>query len=301
MTVTAISSGTLAVGQYIFSSGATVAPNTYITALGTGTGGVGTYTVSISQTTASTTVSAFDGAINRVRITDTDTSVAASQPIGTLEWFGSDSSSPGASVKGFVQVLSESTAPDTAMVFGTNDSAVGTSAVERMRISSTGIVTGTAGNLMLVSGTAQNTTSGTSIDFTGIPSWVKRITVMLNGVSTDSTSAIIIQIGDSGGVETTGYVSSAEFVEDNTGGASFTTGFALNNISVAADSYRGIATICLLGSNAWVYQSMLNDGASSLLIGAGSKTLSATLDRVRLTTVNGTDTFDAGSINILYE
>ena len=152
-----------------------------------------------------------------------------------------------------------------------------------------------------VQGTSVASTSGTSIDFTSIPSWVKRVTVMFNGVSTNSTSAIIIQIGDSGGVETTGYVSSAEFVEDNAGGASFTTGFAVNNASDASSTYRGIANICLVGSNSWVYQSMLNNGASSLLIGAGAKTLSDVLDRVRITTVNGTDTFDAGSINILYE
>jgi hypothetical protein len=153
----------------------------------------------------------------------------------------------------------------------------------------------------LTSGTAVASTSGTSIDFTSIPSWVKRITVMLNGVSTNGTSAIIIQLGDSGGIEATGYNSTGEFVEDNNAGTAFTTGFALNNVSVAAEIYRGIASICLVGSNAWVYQSTMNNGATAMLLGAGSKTTSATLDRIRITTVNGTDTFDAGTINILYE
>ena len=154
---------------------------------------------------------------------------------------------------------------------------------------------------LITSDTAQTTTSGTFKDFTGIPSWVKRITVMFDGVSTNGTSAIIIQLGDSGDVETTGYISTGEFVEDNGAGVAFTTGFALNNSSAAASSYRGIATICLFGNNAWVYQSMLNNAATAMLIGAGSKTLSDTLTQVRITTVNGTDTFDAGSINILYE
>ena len=153
----------------------------------------------------------------------------------------------------------------------------------------------------ITSGTAVASTSGTSIDFTSIPSWVKRITVMFNGVSTNGTSAIQIQLGDSGGIETTGYVSTGEFVEDNAGGVAFTAGFAINNVSVAAAAYRGLATITTLGSNIWVYQSTVNNAATALLLGAGGKTLSDTLTQIRITTVNGTDTFDAGSINILYE
>jgi len=61
----------------------------------------------------------------------------------------------------------------------------------------TGIVTG-----VIVSGTAVASTSGTSIDFTSIPSWVKRVTVMFAGVSTNGTGSYLIQIGDSGGIET---------------------------------------------------------------------------------------------------
>lgn len=307
MTVTAVSSGTLAVGQYVFSSTSTVSPNTYITALGTGTGGVGTYTVSISQTVSSATLSLFEGNINRIRITDTDTSVAGSQPIGTLEWFGSDASSPGASVKGFVQVLNEDTTPDTAMIFGTHNAAGGTSAVERMRISSSGIVTGSAGNLMLVSGTAQNTTSGTSIDFTGIPSWVKRITVMLSGVSTNGTSGLQIQLGDSGGVETSSYSVNTAIVRGAyvgvAGAATAATGFVLQIAVVnTSDTVSGHLVLTNLSGNIWIGSGTVGAGtAENTFMIAGTKTLSATLDRVRLTTVNGTDTFDAGTINILYE
>lgn len=165
----------------------------------------------------------------------------------------------------------------------------------------TGAVMSSMASSVLTLATAKSSSSGTSIDFTSIPSWVKRITVMFNGVSTNGTSAIIVQLGDSGGFETTSYVSTADFVEDNNAGSSFTTGFGINNVSVASDTYRGIATITTLGSNAWVYQSVVNNASTALLIGAGSKTLSATLDRIRITTVNGTDAFDAGTINILYE
>jgi hypothetical protein len=150
--------------------------------------------------------------------------------------------------------------------------------------------------------TSQNTTSGTSIDFAGIPSWVKRITVILSGVSTNGTSPVILQLGDSGGVETSGYLGSATEVRSTPDSNLFTTGFALLNDLSAGDVAHGIATIANLSGDVWVYS--FCGGCSTTeqtYIGGGSKTLSATLDRLRLTTVGGVNTFDAGSINIMYE
>ena len=154
----------------------------------------------------------------------------------------------------------------------------------------------------ITSGTAVATTSGTSVDFTGIPSYVKRVTVMFNGVSTNGTSLIQIQLGDSGGVETTSYSSGAW--TSNTTNANATTGFIIHGTNAsAARVWDGAYTIVLQdAANTWVSTGMcnsLNDNSQS--IGIGRKQLSATLDRVRITTVNGTDTFDLGSINILYE
>jgi hypothetical protein len=152
---------------------------------------------------------------------------------------------------------------------------------------------------VLTSGTAVASTSGTSIDFTSIPSWVKRITVLLNVVSTSGTSNLQIQIG-SGSVETTGYVSRAQ----TTGSSSTSTaGYILTvSLATAADTFTGTCVINLLGSNAWVQFGLINHlGQNVLPYSSGVKTTSSTLDRVRITTVNGTDTFDAGSINILYE
>ena len=167
-----------------------------------------------------------------------------------------------------------------------------------------GTVAGAAGTLYpLVSGTAVASTSGTSIDFTSIPSWVKRITVMFSGVSTSGTSIPMIQLGDSGGVETTGYVSTGSRIASTTAASSFiTTGYAIGNVGVAGAVMDGLITISLFGSNRWVAFGGFTDSASTYtLISSGGKTLSDVLDRVRITTVNGTDTFDAGSINILYE
>jgi hypothetical protein len=54
--------------------------------------------------------------------------------------------------------------------------------------------------------------------------------------------------------------------------------------------------------NIWAASVAAGSPASNCCVfGGGSVTLSGTLDRVRITTVNGTDTFDAGTINILYE
>jgi len=157
----------------------------------------------------------------------------------------------------------------------------------------------------LTLGTAQASTSGTSINFTSIPSWVKRITVMFNGVSTNGTSNYQIQLGDSGGVETTGYSSSSAFVGASTGGANSTTGLLINTSLNASNTFAGAIYISKLSGNTYVTTGSLiyesTSPTSFVVVSAGTKTLSDTLDRVRITTVNGTDTFDAGSINILYE
>ena len=161
-------------------------------------------------------------------------------------------------------------------------------------------ITGNVG--ALTAGTAVNA-SGTAVNFTDIPSWVKRITVMFSGVSTNGNSLAQIQIGDSGGVETTGYASNAAVVGSSTAGSTSTTGFALDGSSAATVIRSGIIVLCLQTGTTWVASGNINRDDTSGFVNfmAGKKTLSDVLDRVRITTVNGTDTFDAGSINILYE
>ena len=152
--------------------------------------------------------------------------------------------------------------------------------------------------------TAQNTTSGTSIDFTGIPSWAKRITVMLNGVSLSGASFIRIQIGD-GSVVTSGYSSIGVKTNSSaTAQETSTSGFVIRNGSGASYSTRGHMILSGAGSNVWVssHCGTTTDGSDNCaVVGGGSISLGGSLDRIRLTTVNGTDTFDAGSVNIMYE
>lgn len=152
--------------------------------------------------------------------------------------------------------------------------------------------------------TPQASTSGTSIDFTGIPSWVKKITICFIGVSTSGTSNILIQLGDSGGVEATGYLGAGVILG---GGvvdqANYTAGFGFPAAN-AANIVHGSLTLCLANSsnNTWVVSGNLAlSNTAYVLAVAGSKATSAALDRVRITTVAGTDTFDAGTLNIIYE
>jgi hypothetical protein len=161
-------------------------------------------------------------------------------------------------------------------------------------INGSGTITGGG---LLTQGTAVASTSGTSIDFTGIPSWVKRITVMFKGVSTNGTSNYQVQIG-SGSITTSGYLGAS----GNLGGsANFTTGFGLTAGGAGVTMFA-LMQICLVGSNQWAASHTGGrSDATSVTFGGGGVTLSGTLDRLRITTVNGTNTFDAGLINIMYE
>jgi hypothetical protein len=144
------------------------------------------------------------------------------------------------------------------------------------------------------------TASSTAVDFTSIPSWVKRITIMFNGVSTSGTNSIQVQLGTSAGFDTaSGYVSSANST------AFSSTGLLATNAAVAANNYSGVMILTYLGGNIWVSSCITTRNDAFTFSCAGAKTLSGVLDRIRFTTYaaggTGTDTFDAGSINVMYE
>jgi len=151
-------------------------------------------------------------------------------------------------------------------------------------------------------------TSGTSVSFTSIPTWVKKITVMFIGVSTNGTSNLQIQLGDAGGIETSGYISNA-FGANNSGvigttSSAITTGFLLMSVNAAAATWHGSVIINLEDASdfSWVCQGALTRGDTGTAFScSGYKATSAALDRISITTVNGTDAFDAGAINVLYE
>lgn len=170
-------------------------------------------------------------------------------------------------------------------------------------IPSDGSVTPVKLSQPLTQGTVKASTSGTSVDFTGIPSWAKRITVIFSGVSTSGTSPFQLQLGTSSGFVTTGYQSSGNNYGSGTSVAS-TSGILLNSVVVATSNYYGSATILNVTGNTWAgngTNAANASGSNAGGYGGGGVTLSASLDRLRVTMLNGTDTFDAGQINIMYE
>lgn len=143
------------------------------------------------------------------------------------------------------------------------------------------------------------TTSGTEFDFT-IPAGCRQVTVMFYGVSTNSTSAILIQLGDSGGIETTGYLSCATTGVTN---LTSTAGFALTTTINASGAIYGAYTLSLVDAATfkWVGCGSLMDSSAqtNAWVASGGKATSAATTTVRITTVSG-DTFDAGAVNVNY-
>ena len=154
---------------------------------------------------------------------------------------------------------------------------------------------------VLTSGTAVASTSGTSIDFTSIPSWVKRITVMFSEVSTNGSSQRLVQLGTGSTTYTTsGYLATSSVVSTTVNTTSSTAGHLIYQ-DAAAYVTSGHMVLTNVSGNIWISSHVTKASTAISVFGAGSVTLGAVLTAVRITTVNGTDTFDAGSINILFE
>jgi hypothetical protein len=176
----------------------------------------------------------------------------------------------------------------------------GTSGITAPSATVSGTLQGTPVRGGLVSGTAVSA-SGTSIDFTGIPSWVKRITVMLSGVSTNGTGNLRFRLG-SGSLSTTGYTGTASYIGGTPGGSTSTSGFDGYGDSNAGWLRSGNLVFTLIGSNTWTMTGAYRYTTDFAVLFYGvSPALSGILDRISITTTNGTDTFDAGTINIMYE
>ena len=150
-------------------------------------------------------------------------------------------------------------------------------------------------------GTAVATTSGTAADFTGIPSWVKRITVSMSGVSTNGANNLIVQLGTSGGLKTTGYLGGLSIGNNAIVTGAMSSGFDVSTLASTSVIHAQVI-LTNIGSNTWAMHGISqHSNQTTYGFSAGSVTLAGVLDRLRLTTVGSTNTFDAGSVNILYE
>jgi hypothetical protein len=147
-------------------------------------------------------------------------------------------------------------------------------------------------------GTAQVTTSGTSIEVTGVPSWINNILIPLAGVSTNGTDAYLLQIGDAGGYETTGYTATSinAVGSGSTVSLSSTAGFIIRSAD-AGNTVSGHILLTRVSGNTWISSHNVKLATTYGAMGGGDKTLSDALDRFRLTTTGGANTFDAGALN----
>ena len=168
----------------------------------------------------------------------------------------------------------------------------------KLTVSSSGVNIGQMNGGAITSGTAVSASS-TSVDFTSIPSWVKRVTVMYSNVSTSGSSNFLVQVG-SGSFTTSGYTGQAN---SGAGISGNSAGWIVCNNIGSGSNHIGAVTILSFGSNIYIQTGLVGSAtnSASMSTSEGAVTLGGVLDRVRVTTVNGTDTFDAGSINILYE
>jgi hypothetical protein len=158
---------------------------------------------------------------------------------------------------------------------------------------------GEAGGLTLATPVA--TTSGTSVTFTGLPSGIKRITVLLNGVSTNGTGEKLITIGDSGGLETSGYVSAGGRIVSTSPEVGYAgTGFILYSTRSSGVINGGIVlALENAATNTWIAYGTAGASTNASFIISGKKSLSAELTQLSFSMTP--DSFDAGEINISYE
>lgn len=153
-----------------------------------------------------------------------------------------------------------------------------------------------------ISGAVQSTASGTAFDFNSLPTGIKRITISFSNVSLSGTDDILVQIGDSGGIETSGYVSACGVFDNSSQGVVSSSSGFLVAVGGSTRAFSGTVILTLVDSATFSWVSSVSGKITSGLVdvGGGDKALTAELDRVRITR-SGTDTFDSGSVNILYD
>jgi hypothetical protein len=174
---------------------------------------------------------------------------------------------------------------------------------------------GTAGQLLVVrSGTPTwsnastfdtvktATDTPTAVSFTSIPSWVREIDVLFDSLSLSGSDDILVQLGTSGGMETSSYVSSGAYTgtSSNADAQAYTAGFGVwNGLDGAGGAASGIMTIKNITGNVWVASYSMCGNSGAVYTGSGIKTLAGTLDRLQVNQ-SGSNTFDGGTINICY-
>ena len=156
---------------------------------------------------------------------------------------------------------------------------------------------GALGQGMQLLATIDTSTGATDYNETGIPAWVSQVWVGFRGISTNATSNLLVQLGDSGGIEGTGY---AAAVGSSNGSTTSAQGFQMNRGTSFTAGVAGFGALLLLKGQSNFWHGIGTFSAGQVNIVAGSKQLSGTLDRIRLVNLGGVNTFDAGAVDIYY-
>jgi hypothetical protein len=265
------------------SAGASLIWNSTATALVNGIPVEGTLAISPYMEAVLGSVDAADARTNLQAAADAAVvKLTGAQTIADVKTF---SSSP---------VVPTATTSGQAANKGQMDTAISTAV-------SAAVAPATLAPTLLVAGTSVSA-SGVAVDIGGIPSWARRVTVLFESLSTTGSSSMMVQIGDAGGIETSGYLGSSGVIGASTAASTlFTTGFGLRT-SDAADVISGSVVLAKISGNVWVASGTFGRHTNAAAgITGGAKALSDTLTQIRVTTVGGTDTFDLGSVNVLYE
>lgn len=264
-----------------------------LSAATTGAAGVVQLSTSTSSTSASlaATPSAVKSAYDLANTASTTASAALARSGGTMTGaitFAGAQPTATTSAAGIVQLSDSISSTSTTLAATAN--AVKT-AYDR------------ATNGLVTADTVKNSTSGTNVDFTGIPAGVKRVTVMLNGVSLSGTALIRFRLGDSGGFVTSGYNGAGSVISAGSATVNQTAGFDIySNVTNASYVFSGAIRFNNITGNTWIADGVFcSHSVAWTHTVAGVLVMSNALTQVRVTTSNGTDTFDAGSINIFYE
>lgn len=201
------------------------------------------------------------------------------------------------STSGYVEIDAPATAGSNTLVLPNGN---GTNGQYLQTNGSGGLSWATVSTSNLTRGTSQASTSGSAIDFTGIPSTARIITVAFQNVSKSGGDQLIVQLGTSSGPTTSGYDSGAGFTGSGSGLYERTDGFVIGGEADTAYEVIGIMHIFNLSGNLWVASHSTYNGQSWCSVGGGRVTLGDACDRVRIRP-SGSNTFDGGSINIFYE
>jgi hypothetical protein len=282
--------GTPSSGQIATWTGSTSIQGTTI--LPTANGGTG---ASLSPTTAGNTIFSTDGTnwSSTQKIVQ-GTSISTSTTSFTGLTVGVSTTLTASVVTGTIQV--------GQVIAGTNITA-GTV------ITALGTGTGGAGTYTISpasSGTVSGTITVVGAAFLNIPAWVKRVTMQLNGISISGTSYVQIQLGTSAGFVTSGYSSGVAAITSASaalGAVAITTGLYTTGFTAQTDTASGVYFISNFSGNIWSFAGtgVRTGNVATYFNSAAPQSLSGALTQVRIITGNGTDTFDAGSVNILYE